>query len=95
MREICKKELKELLRKLETDCEEITIIIQSGEKCCKQTGCICDISDSFVILVDSDGDCQRNYISLDCICAITICDRDDCEEDECGRRDDCEEDECG
>ena len=69
----CRKELKKLLKRLEDDCDQVTIFIQSGSKCCKQTGCICDVDDCFVELLAKDNPCERTYILLDCICAVENC----------------------
>jgi hypothetical protein len=69
----CRKKLKKLLARFKDECEEITIFIQSGDKCCRRTGCICDVDDCFVTLIDTDDNCQRNWILLDCICAVKNC----------------------
>ncbi len=72
-RERCQEELKELLMQLQDNCEQVTIFIQSGDKCCKRTGCICDVDDCFVVLLDDEDPCQRTYILLDSICAVKNC----------------------
>lgn len=77
-RDECREELKELLTQLQDNCEQVTIFIQSGDKCCKRTGCICDVDDCFVVLLDDDDPCERTYILLDCICAVRNCVEDKC-----------------
>mgnify|MGYP006298242495 CR=1 FL=1 len=69
----CQEDLKKLLKRLEDDCEQVTIFLQTGSKCCKRTGCICDVDDCFVVLLDDDDPCERTYILLDCICAVKNC----------------------
>ncbi|GAB6138902.1 hypothetical protein [Halanaerobaculum tunisiense] len=69
----CRDELKKLLKRLETECEEVTIFIQTGDECCARTGCICDVDDCFVTIFDTDDACQRTFILLDCICAVKNC----------------------
>ncbi|PRX26468.1 hypothetical protein BX659_12059 [Orenia metallireducens] len=66
----CIKSLKKLLNKIKDTNEEVTIIIQSGEDCCDFTGCICEINDCFLVLVDGDNICVKTYILLDKICAV-------------------------
>jgi len=66
----CRDDLIRLLNKIKDTSEEVNIIIQSGEGCCDVTGCICEIDDCFVVLIDSNHVCVRTYILLDKICAI-------------------------
>jgi len=66
----CRDDLVRLLNKIKDTNEEVTIIIQSGEGCCEITGCICEIDECFVVLIDSNHVCVRSYILLDKICAI-------------------------
>jgi hypothetical protein len=73
----CREELKDLLKQLEDNCEEITIFIQSGDRCCKRTGCLCDVNDCFAVLIDTDKNCQKTWILLDCICAVKNCVEDE------------------
>lgn len=77
----CKRKLKEVLNQLETECERVTIFLQTGSKCCKQTGCICDVNDCFVVLLADDNPCKRTYILLDCICAVENCIETSCSYD--------------
>ncbi len=74
----CRKKLKKLLKRLDEQCERITIFIQSGSKCCKLTGCLCDVNDCFAVLIDTNDTCQRTYIAMDCICAVKTCVEDRC-----------------
>ncbi|GAB6138904.1 hypothetical protein [Halanaerobaculum tunisiense] len=69
----CSQELKALLKELKTNCEEVTIFIQTGSQCCKRTGCICAVDDCFVTLAKREDSCQRIFILLDCICAVKNC----------------------
>ncbi len=77
----CENKLKKVLKQLETECERVTIFLQTGSKYCKQTGCICDVNDCFVVLLADDDPCQRTYILLDCICAIENCVETSCSYD--------------
>jgi hypothetical protein len=61
--------VKKLLKKLKDECEEIEIFIQSGERCCRQKGCVCKITDCFVVLFNKE--CKKIYIPFECICAIS------------------------
>jgi hypothetical protein len=76
----CRDDLRRLLERIKDTDEQVDIIIQSGEDCCEFTGCICEVDDCFVVLIDTKhGTCIRTYILLDCICALvhpaqTCCD---------------------
>jgi hypothetical protein len=74
----CKRAVKKKLKKLEDECEEITIFIQTGSKCCRRTGCLCDVNDCFAVLLEEDDPCIRTHILLDCICAVKNCFDDSC-----------------
>lgn len=78
-RDKCKDDLQDLLDQLKDNCEQVTLTIQSGSQCCKQTGCICDVDDCFVVLIDTNDTCQRTYIALDSICAVKNCVEDECD----------------
>jgi|GEM_PF-3753384 len=69
-RDSCIKSLKKLLNKIKDTNEEVNVIVQSGEGCCDFTGCICEINDCFLVLVDGDDICRKTYILLDKICAV-------------------------
>jgi len=67
----CRDDLRCLLERIKDTDEQVNIIIQSGEDCCEFTGCICEVDDCFVVLIDTKrGTCIRTYILLDCICAL-------------------------
>ena len=66
----CRRQLKKLLKRLADKCKKIAVIIKSGENCCRQVGCIADVDDCFLVLIDQNNVCKRTYIPLDCICAV-------------------------
>ncbi|WP_027339760.1 hypothetical protein [Halonatronum saccharophilum] len=61
----------DLLRSIRRFDREITCIIRSGTNCCEITGCVGEIvCDEYLVLISPNDACVRNYIRIDCICAI-------------------------
>ncbi|MCK8817070.1 hypothetical protein MWH28_06745 [Natroniella sulfidigena] len=66
-----RKDFVKVLRGFAKKNKPITIIIKSGQNCCRFTGCIGEIVGvEYITLITSNGVCVRTYIRIDCICAV-------------------------
>ncbi|MCK8817056.1 hypothetical protein MWH28_06675 [Natroniella sulfidigena] len=62
---------RKVLERLVDDNKIVTIIITSGANCCELTGCVGEVADDYLTLLTPDNACNRTYIALDCICAVS------------------------
>ncbi|WP_408955256.1 hypothetical protein [Natroniella sp. ANB-PHB2] len=67
-----RKDFVKVLKGFAKKNKPITIIIKSGQNCCKFTGCIGEIvGDEYITLIASNDVCVKTYIRIDCICAVS------------------------
>ncbi|MCK8826725.1 hypothetical protein MWH25_03070 [Natroniella acetigena] len=66
-----KEQFLKVLRRFAKKNKPITVIIKSGQNCCRFTGCIGEIvSGEYITLITSNNVCVRTYIRIDCICTV-------------------------